>query len=359
MILMKQTLLLGTRRGLFMATKDSGRWSVSNPMLLGQPIFCAGADTRDGVKLLAGRNDAHWGPAIRTSSDFGETWQESEKQPRFAEGSGLAVDAIWQIVPGGADQPNVLYAGVDPAALFKSEDGGKTWNEVVGLTQHPTRKDWSPGNGGLCLHTILVDPENSKHLVIGISAVGVFETFDGGANWSLENDGLPVSYPPEQRGNVIGSCVHKLAFAPSAPGAAQRIYQQNHFGLFRREGTGSWQSIQGNNPHTFGFPLAAHPRDRDRAFVIPLTDQSRAPKDGKLGVYETRDAGASWTAHYRGLPENNFNGILRDAFAIDNGSPCGLYFGTNSGQVFASENEGESWEMVADMLPPVNSVRVV
>ncbi len=356
---MKRTLLVGTRRGLFIATKDSGRWHVSNPMLLGQPIFCAGADARADTKLLAGRNDAHWGPAIRYSTDFGETWQESEKQPRFAEGSGLAVDAIWQIVPGGKDQPGVLYAGVAPAALFKSEDGGKTWNEIEGLSKHSTRKDWTPGNGGLCLHTILVDPDDSTHLLVGISAVGVFESFDGGVSWTLENDGLPVGYPAEPKGNVIGSCIHKMAFAPSAPGMPQRIYQQNHFGLFRREGTGSWQSIQSNNPYSFGFPLAAHPRDRERAYVIPLAGEVRAPQDGKLAIYETRDAGASWTPQSKGIPENLYNGVLRDAFAIDTGTPCGLYFGTNSGQVFASEDEGASWEMVADMLPPVNSVQVV
>ncbi len=355
---MSTQLLLGTRRGLFFATKNGSSWQISRPTLTGQPIFVASVDARADKTLFAGRNDAHWGPAIRYSSDFGESWQESEKQPRYAEGSGLAVDAIWQIVPGGADQPGVLYAGVAPAGLFRSEDGGKTWNEIEGLSKHPTRKDWMPGNGGLCLHTILVDPDDSKHLVIGISAVGVFESFDCGGSWELVNTGLPLGYPPEIKGNIVGSCVHKMAFAPSAPGAPKRIYQQNHFGLFRREGMGGWESIQSNQPFSFGFPLAAHPRDRERAYVIPLEGEVRAPKGGELAVYETRDAGASWTPHNKGLPNNAYNGILRDAFAIDSNTPCGLYFGTNGGQVYASNDEGASWEMIADALPPVYSVKV-
>ncbi|MEI6236249.1 MAG: sialidase family protein [Planctomycetota bacterium] len=360
---MTKTLLLGTRRGLFIATNESGRWAVSAPHLLGQPIYCASADARDGTTLFSGRNEAHWGPGIWYSRDFGATWLDSEKQPRFAESAGLAVEAIWQIVPGGLDQPGVMYAGVTPAALFKSEDHGKTWSEVEGLTKHPSRKDWQPGNGGLCLHSIIVDPEHSQHLLVGISSVGVFETFDGGVNWSLENRGLPNVFDPSGSSagsNTVGTCVHKIAFAPSAPGVTQRVYQQNHMGLFRRDGVGAWESIQNNQPYTFGFPLAAHPRDRERAYVIPLKgDGFRAPDNGALAVYETRDAGASWSPLRKGLPTTNYNGILRDAFAIDQVTPCGLYFGTNGGQVFGSEDEGVNWELIADALPPVNSVRVV
>ena len=355
---MSPTILAGTRRGIFIGKKEQNSWRFSGPRLIGQPIYCASADTRGATPVLyAGRNDAHWGPGIHCSSDMGETWTEAQVQPRFAAGSALAVEAVWQIVPGGIDQPNVLYAGTTPAALFRSDDSGRTWRELDGLTKHPTRSEWMPGNGGLCLHSILVNPHDSKHLIVGISSVGVFESFDEGQSWELINTGLPCVFRPGEFENKIGSCIHKIAFAP---GKATRIYQQNHQGLFLREGRGIWHNIQGNQPFTFGFPLVAHPRDADCAFVVPLgADSCRAPKDGALAVYVTRDAGKSWTPRRKGLPDKLFNGVLRDAFDITSGTPCALCFGTNGGQIFYSADEGESWEMAADLLPPVNSVRLL
>jgi photosystem II stability/assembly factor-like uncharacterized protein len=293
---------------------------------------------------------------VHISRDGGKKWKRHETQPRFEEKSGKAVEQIWQIVPGGPKEKGVLYCGVAPAALFRSEDGGKSWGPVKGLNEHETREKWQPGGGGMCLHSILVNPADPRHLLGGISAVGVFETLDGGATWALANLGLNSVFHPEDKGNTIGSCVHRIAFASGGTG---RIYMQNHVGVFRRENIGSaWQTIENGLPSRFGFPLVAHPHDSETAYTIPLDgDFNREPRGGRLAVYRTKNGGGKWQRLDKGLPRDAHVGILRDAFCSDGMKPAGLYFGTTSGQLYASNDDGEAWSLAADKLPPINSVR--
>ncbi|MBI3828159.1 MAG: exo-alpha-sialidase [Planctomycetes bacterium] len=350
-------LLVGTKRGLFIGTSDTKRkkWSFSAPCLGGLPVNIAVADTRNGTTLYAGVNSWHWGPCIQISKDMGKTWKLAKKQPRFPKDAKKPVESIWQIQPDVKGRKGSLYCGVAPAALFHSDDGGATWTELKGLTKHPTRSKWMPGFGGLCLHSILVDPRNEKHLLIAISAVGVFESFDRGASWELRNVGLHSVFNAKEK-NSPSSCVHKIAFAGRRP---DRIYQQNHVGFYRRDGAhADWKSVEKGLPSRFGFPLVAHPHDPETAYTIPLqSDGFRAPKDGKLAVYTTNNAGASWKPLRKGLPDDSFVGILRDAFATDGLETPGLYFGTTSGQVYASADAGKSWQKATDLLPQVLSVR--
>ena len=350
----KTFVLLGTRRGVFVGKSDLTRkkFAWKGPYLAGSNIFCAVRDPRNGW-LYAGANNAHWGPAIQYSKDMGKTWVEAKVQPRFAADSKASVEAVWQIEPDTAEHPGCLYAGVAPAALFRSEDFGETWTELTGLSTHETRPKWNPGNGGLCLHSILVDPRDGKHLLAAISAVGVFESFDRGVSWKLVNTNLSVFNPEDKDGPC--SCIHKIAFAAGNP---DRIYQQNHVGVFKREGQAGWTPIEKGLPSNFGFPMVAHPSDPDCAYVIPLKGgENRAPIGGKLAVYRTRDAGKNWKPLRRGLPSPSYVGILRDAFASDGLKRCGLYFGTTAGEVFTSHNEGDKWSCAATRLPGVNSVR--
>lgn len=353
----KVGLLIGTKRGLFVGTSGKNRagWRLDGPFLAGDPIFCATPDDRDGFTIYAGVNSMHWGPTIARNRGLGKKWEPAEKPPRYHKDSGLAVEAIWQIASDGSSKAGNLYAGVAPAGLFHSTDGGVTWSEVKSLSKHPTRPRWQGGNGGLCLHTILVDPSDAAHIMLGISSVGIFESFDTGATWTVNNQGLALELPSSEKSDGIGSCIHKLAFAAGRP---NRIYQQNHRGVHLREKAGGvWKRIEKGLPSTFGFPLVAHPHDPDTAYLIPLQGgEFRAPKNGELAVYATRDAGKSWKGLKRGLPSPVYAGVLRDAFAADSQDPCGLYFGTNSGQVFCSADEGKNWTLAADYLPPVNSV---
>ena len=356
----KTVALIGTKRGLFTLTwsKRSGPGKLAGPFLGNEPVNIAIIDPRDGA-WYAGINSWHWGPSIHKSTDKGKTWKPAKQQPRFNKEKNAEVAAIWQIIPDSPDRPKSLYVGVAPAALFHSDDSGKTWNEVEGLSKHETREKWQPGNGGLCLHTILINPNDSKHLIIGISSVGVFESKDRGASWTLANTGLHAVFHPQKQGeNTIGSCIHKIAIAAGKTGDPLRLYQQNHVGMWRRDGAGAWTSIKNNIPSTFGFPVAAHPTNRECAWLIPLEgDFHREPKDGKLTVYRTENGGKKWEALRKGLPGNSHEGILRDGFSNDLHKTPGLYFGTTSGQVYASFNEGDSWTLGAELLPCVYSVK--
>ncbi len=352
----KRIVLIGTKRGLFVGTAPlkGGALKISGPHLPGEHVNAAVLDQRGSgtPSLYVAANSWHWGASVNYSRNFGESWDRAKQQPRFKEGAKLAVSALWQLQTDGPDHPDCLYAGTDPAALFRSSDRGETWVELTGLSNHETREKWQPGAGGLCLHTILVDPVDSNHLTIGISAVGVFESKDRGASWTLSNAGLPCVFEPNAVG-AIGSCIHKLAYAPGQPA---RLYQQNHVDVWRRDGDGPWTKITSNLPSNFGFPMVVHPRNRDCAYVIPLKGgEYRAPIEGELAVYRTLDAGATWTALKKGLPQPAHAGILRDAFASDGAS--GLYFGTNGGHLFTSDDEGESWTTSAELLPPIYSVR--
>jgi photosystem II stability/assembly factor-like uncharacterized protein len=351
-------LLAGTRKGLFLFTSpDRERWKMRGPFLQGKEINHAMSDPRTG-RIFATANDAWFGSEIVFSDDLGATWTSAKRNPAFAADSDQKLERIWHVEPGRASEPGVLYAGVAPAALFRSADGGETWEEVRTLSAHPTRDRWHPGAGGLCLHSIQLDPRDPQRMWVGISAVGVFRTDDGGTTWQTRNRGTRAEFMPEKYPE-FGQCVHKLLLARGDSGSV--LFQQNHCGVYRSADAGdTWQEITAGLPSDFGFPLATHPRNPDTAWVLPLQGgEFRCPPEGKLRVWRTRDGGASWTALGVGLPEDNaFCGVLREGMAADDGDPAGVYFGTNTGKLFASRDEGDSWSVIADNLPPISSVHV-
>lgn len=359
---MKKTLILaGTKKGLFIFTSaDRKKWQLHGPCVNGKEINHAVYDSRSG-KIFATANDAWFGSEIVSSGDLGKTWKSSKKNPCFAKKSGLKLDRIWHIEPGRAKEKKVLYAGVAPAALFRSEDDGQTWNEVTTLSKHPTRPKWHPGAGGLCLHSIALDPKNSKRMFVAMSAVGVFRTEDGGKTWHTANRGTRAEFNPGNKYPEYGQCVHKLLMPP---GDSSLLFQQNHCGVYRSANGGvSWDEITKGLPSDFGFPLAIHPREPQTIYVLPLHGSLtgdipfRCPPGGKLRVYRSRNGGKTWKALSKGLPqEKAFMGIYREGMAMDAGKPAGIYFGTNTGKLFASRDEGDSWSVLADNLPPVYSI---
>lgn len=349
----KTILLCGTKKGLFIfLSEDRKEWERRGPFLHGKEVNHAVRDPRSG-RIFATANDAWFGSQIMFSDDPGATWTAAEKSPIFAESSGTKLDRIWHLEPG--NEPHVVYAGVAPAALFRSEDGGVTWQEMTALSTHPTRPFWHPGAGGLCLHSIIVDPKNARRIFVGISAVGVLRSEDGGASWQTANRGTRAEFMPEKYPEY-GQCVHKLLMSPTG-----LLFQQNHCGVYRSANGGeSWEEITEGLPSDFGFPLALHPREGRTLYVLPLQGaEFRCPPEGKLRVFRSRDAGDTWEALTAGLPqENAFSGVLREAMAADGGEPAGIYFGTNNGKIFASADEGDSWQTLADNLPPVSSISV-
>jgi photosystem II stability/assembly factor-like uncharacterized protein len=352
---MKILLLAGTKKGLFLFdSADRARWSMRGPFHSGREINHAVFDPRTRT-LFATSNDAWFGCEVMRSSDLGETWTAAAQNPKFPENSGLKLDRIWHLEPGRTSEPNVLYAGVAPAALFRSEDGGATWAEMTGLTQHPTRAQWHPGAGGLCLHSIVVDHGQAGRMYVGISAVGVFRSTDNGATWQTANRGTRAEFYPDKYPE-FGQCVHKLLLAA---GPAPVLFQQNHCGVYRSADFGAnWKEITAGLPSDFGFPLALHPRDGKTLYVLPLKGaEFRCPPGNTLQVYRSRDAGDTWEALGKGLPrENFFGGIYREGMASDAGDPAGIYFGTNNGKIFSSRDEGDSWTLLADNMPPVYSI---
>ena len=350
-------LLVGTKKGLFIFTSaDRGRWAMRGPFLRGKEVHHAIRDPHTG-RIFATANDLWFGSEIVFSDDLGETWTAAKRSPAFAEGSGLKLERVWHIEAGRAAEPGVVYAGVSPAALFRSEDAGETWSEVTGLTAHPTRERWHPGAGGLCLHSIQLDATNPLRMFVGISAVGVFRTDDGGATWQTMNRGTRAEFQPEKYPEY-GQCVHKLLMAP---GASDVLFQQNHCGVYRSTDAGaSWEEITAGLPSDFGFPLGVHPRDPQTIYVLPLQGaEFRCPPEAKLRVFRTRDGGRTWQALTEGLPQNDaFASVLREGMAVDAGDPVGIYFGTNTGKIFSSIDEGDTWRLLADDLPPVSSLSV-
>jgi photosystem II stability/assembly factor-like uncharacterized protein len=312
-------------------------------------------DPRTG-RYLASVTSWFYGPKIWVTDDPTGEWEQAEGAT-LPEGDEKALERIWVIVPGEAD--GLLYAGGDPGPLFESRDGGLTWALNRGLWDHPTRSDWNPGNGGLCLHTIAPWPGDPSKLLVAISAVGVWLTDDGGETWRHSNDGIVPDYVPEETRdqNPIQHCVHDVRRAPGRP---ERLFMQFHGGVYRSDdGGASWLDIGEGLPSDFGFPIVVDPADSDSAYVIPLIGaEDRTPPEGAVRVWETRDAGASWRARGDGLPDRAYLTILREAF--DNageGDGLELYFGATSGEVFGSRDAGASWTQVADHLPPVYSVR--
>ena len=357
-------LLVGTMKGAFVLRGGPGRrdWEVGGPYFPGSAVYALAYDARAGRhRIWAGPNSMHWGGMLQSSDDFGKTWTiPVEANVKFPEGSGAALNQIWQIVPGRDAEPDTLYCGVEPAALFVSRDAGGTWSLVDGLWNHPQRPRWQPGGGGLCLHTILLDPERLARLRIAVSTAGMYATEDGGTTWRPSNKGVRADFLPEKYPE-FGQCVHKVVQATRQP---DRMFLQNHWGLYRSDDRGeNWTDIANGVPSDFGFPIGIHPGNPDCAWIVPLeSDQFRCTPEGKLRVYRTRDAGASWQPLSSGLPQDGaYETVLRDALAVDDGTSGrpGVYFGTRSGKLFGSADEGDTWSTLADGLPPVIAVKAV
>lgn len=349
-------VLLGTKKGAFILEGDPARrdgpgaWSLSGPMCGGWPINHVRYDETDGG-LYAGGGSPWFGAAVWRSEDRGRSWTHSSAGLSYGD-EGPKMRSVWNVTPAHG----ALYAGVEPAGLFRSDDRGVTWTHVEGLTAHPSRPSWQPGNGGLICHTILSDPRDPARMWVGISAVGCFATEDGGRTWEARNRGVRADFLPDPHPET-GQCVHKMVLAPGMP---DRLYQVNHCGTYRSDDAGrSWQCLDEGLPSTFGFPIVAHPTDPETVFTVPLNgdDRGRFVPDARLAVWRTRDGGRSWTALRDGLPQANaYVGVLRDAMARDALDPFGIYAGTTTGQLFASADEGETWSRIADLLPPIHSV---
>jgi hypothetical protein len=349
-------VVAGTKKGVFVFhSKDRRRWSLAGPYMLGASTYHAILDPRDGRTLYgaAPHTDEPWGPVLYRGR-IGQGLTPTKSAPRFKEDSGLAVKRIWHIEPSPADDPETVYAGVEPAALFRSDDRGDTWEDFDALNYHPTRKEWQPGNGGLCLHSVLVDPRDPDHLVVGISAVGTFESRDGGERWTTENRGvradfLPTKYPE------MGQCVHHLAWDSAGDGS---IFQQNHCGTYHRgPGGGKWTEITEGLPSDFGFPIAVNPHRKGTAYVVPLEGMGRVPPGRQLAVWSTTDRGKRWRKNAKGLPgPQAYAGVLREGLATDQEDPVGVYVGTSTGQLFASRDEGAAWNLITASLPTIHSV---
>lgn len=353
-------LLVGTMKGLFIlrGSDDRSTWEIGGPHFPGFPVYAAAFDSRAGrQRIWAGPVSWHWGGVLRSSDDFGKTWTDPQSaNVAFPKSSGASLKQIWQILPGRPEEPDTLYCGVEPAALFVSKDAGESWSLVKGLWNHPHRPKWQPGGGGLCLHTILPDPTDRKRMRIAVSTAGMYASDDGGKTWRASNSGVRAEFLPDKYPE-FGQCVHKVVQSPGDP---KRLYLQNHWGLYRSDDRGeTWTDVANGVPSDFGFPIAIHPRDRETAWIVPLeSDMFRCTPQGKLRVYRTRDGGASWKPLTRGLPQKNaLETVVRDALAVDAQDPVGVYFGTRSGKVWASSDEGTNWSMVAEGLPPVVAVK--
>lgn len=351
-------LLVGTMKGAFVLRANASRkkWDVGGPYFPGSAVYAMAYDNRNGRnRIWAGPASMHWGALLRSSDDFGQSWTNPEAaNVKFPEGAGAALENIWQIALGA--EPDSLHCGVQPAALFTSSDAGERWTLQEGLWNHPQRPKWQPGGGGLCLHTILVDPADARRMRIAVSTAGMYATEDGGATWRPSNQGVRAQFLPDPYPE-FGQCVHKVAQSRTRP---ERMYLQNHWGLYRTDDRGeTWTDIANGVPSDFGFPMAIHPEDPDCAWIVPLeSDEFRCTPEGKLRVYRTRDAGKSWEPMAKGLPQKGaFETVLRDAMAADSLDPAGVYFGTRSGKLFGSADEGKSWSTILDGLPAIVSVK--
>ncbi len=350
-------LLLGTRKGAFILEGDAGReaWSLRGPFCEAWPINHVIGDAATG-RIFAGGGNEWFGPAVWQSEDLGASWTHSSQGLAHPEGEA-PVKAVWSL----ALAHGALHVGVEPASLFRSDDGGQSFTPLPALREHPSRPHWQPGGGGLILHHIVPHPQDPASLHVAISAAGVFHTADGGQSWEPRNRGTRQDYAPEdQRYPEVGQCVHSIVRAAGNPNL---LYQQNHCGMYRSTDAGlHWTSIEAGLPSTFGFPAAAHPRDPDTVFLLPLNGDTagRFMPDASAAVWRSRDRGESWQALRTGLPQGNaFFGVLRQAMAVDRLDPAGVYFGTGSGEVYASADEGETWRCIARHLPTITSVETM
>ncbi|MEU9776134.1 MULTISPECIES: exo-alpha-sialidase [unclassified Streptomyces] len=350
-------LAVGTRKGLFTGRRTGGSWTFEGPHFNAQAVYSIGVDTRSAVpRLLVGGDSSHWGPSVFHSDDLGRTWTEPEHPAvRFPKDTGASLERVWQLHPAAAE-PGVVYAGTEPAALFRSEDRGESFALVRPLWEHPTRSDWVPGGGGEALHTVLTDPRDADAVTVAVSTAGVFRSRDRGASWEPSNRGVSAVFLPDPAPE-FGQCVHKIA---RDAGDLDRLYLQNHWGVYRSDDAGAtWTDIGGGLPSDFGFAVAGHPHRPDTAYVFPITaDSDRVPAERRCRVFRTGDAGASWEPLGTGLPQgDHFGTVLRDALCTDDADPAGVYFGNRNGEVYASADDGDTWQRLLAHLPDVLCVR--
>lgn len=362
-------VLAGTRKGAFILTSDEKRenWEVSEPLFGGWEIYHLNSSPADPNRIYMSQSSGWFGQLIQRSNDGGKTWEpvgnkfEYEGVPgthQWYDGTQhpWAFKRVWLLEPSLTDADTV-YAGVEDAALFRSADGGQTWQELGGLRD--VKGDlWQPGAGGMCLHTIIQDPADANRIVVAISAAGAFRTEDGGETWRAINKGLHSGGELPDPTAEVGHCVHNLAMHPSRPGV---LFMQKHWDVMRSDNYGdSWTEISGNLPTDFGFPIAVNSQEPNTVYVVPIkSDSEHYVPDGKLRVYRSRSGGNEWEALTNGLPQENcYVNILRSALAVDTLDPCGIYFGTTGGQVYASADNGDSWKAIVRDLPSVLSVQV-
>jgi photosystem II stability/assembly factor-like uncharacterized protein len=382
----KVRVLVGTRKGAFILTADGARkrWKVSGPHFAGWEIYHVKGSPVDPNRIYASQTSGWFGQIIQRSDDGGKKWNTPGSTPEELESSDgmpkgesnkFVYDGIpgthqwydgtqhpwefkrvWHLEPSLHD-PEHVYAGVEDAALFESKDGGKSWKELSGLRKHDTGPKWQPGAGGMCLHTILLDPQDPKRIYVAISAAGAFRTDDGGKTWKPINHGLHSEYIPDPAAEV-GHCVHRIAMHSSHP---NRLFMQKHWDVMRSDDGGdSWREVSGNLPSDFGFPIDVHAHEPETIYVVPIkSDSEHYPPSSRLRVYRSRTGGNEWEALTKGLPQRNcYVNVLRDAMSVDSLEPCGIYFGTTGGQVYASPDAGDNWKPIVRDLPAVLSVEV-
>ena len=362
-------VLVGTRKGAFVLTADAkrARWDLSGPHFAGWEIYHLKGSPADPNRLYASQSSGWFGQQIQRSNDGGKTWESVGNKFVYdgVPGTHQWYDGtphpwefarVWQLEPALTD-PDTVYAGVEDAALFRSADGGQTWQELSGLRGHGSGASWQPGAGGMCLHTILIDPSNPARMFVAISAAGAFRTEDGGTTWQPINRGLRSQGIPNPDA-LVGHCVHRIALHPSRPNT---LFMQKHWDVMRSDDGGdSWQEVSGNLPTDFGFPIDVHAHEPETIYVVPIkSDSEHFPPDGKLSVYRSRSGGNEWEPLTKGLPQRDcYVNVLRDAMAVDSLDKCGIYFGTTGGQVYASRDAGDSWFPIVRDLPAVLSVEV-
>ena len=362
-------LLVGTRKGAFVLTADGARksWDVSGPHFGGWEIYHLKGSPADPSRLYASQSSSWFGQVIQRSNDGGKTWEAVGNKFAYDGPTGThqwydgtphpwEFARVWHLEPS-LDNPDMVYAGVEDAALFRTTDGGQSWHELPGLRTHPSGHLWQPGAGGMCLHTILIDPGNPRRMFIAISAAGTFRSEDAGTTWQPINRGLVSEQIPNHTAEV-GHCVHRITMHRSRPNV---LFMQKHWDVMRSDDSGdTWREVSGNLPTDFGFPIDVHAHEPETIYVVPIkSDSEHYPPDGKLRVFRSRTGGNEWEALTNGLPQRDcYVNVLRDAMAVDRLDPCGLYFGTTGGQVYGSANGGDNWAPIVRDLPPVLSVEV-
>jgi photosystem II stability/assembly factor-like uncharacterized protein len=362
-------VLVGTRKGAFVMESDGKRetWTVSEPHFAGWEVYHLKASPADANRLYASQSSGWFGQIIQRSNDGGKTWEPMDNKFAYEGEVGThqwydgtphpwEFARVWHLEPS-LDDPDTIWAGVEDAALFRSKDGGKSWAELPGLRRHPSAGSWQPGAGGLCLHTIVIDPTNPKRMFIAISSAGSFRTDDGGETWKPINKGLVSEGIPDPDAEV-GHCVHRIAMHPSRPNT---LFMQKHWDVMRTDNAGdNWVDVGEGLPSDFGFPIVVHAHEPETIYVVPIkSDSEHFPPEGKLRVYRSRAGGNEWEALTKGLPQSDcYVNILRDAMDVDGLEDCGIYFGTTGGQVYCSPDGGDTWKAIVRDLPPVLSVEV-